>query len=313
MKKLFTIGILLMTFVAIGQKKNFTSEEIKVSNWIDGTLLVPKTDAPTPLVIIIQGSGPTDRNGNQPMMTNNSLKLLAEALSQNDLATFRFDKRTIKLIQMQNFNEENISFEDFIDDVSAIVQFFKDDTRFSKKIIVGHSKGSLIGMIAAQRNSVDGFVSIAGAGQEIDDVIVDQLERQAPFLKESARKAFDDIRVNGFTDDYDQNLASIFRPGIQPFMRSWMEYNPQKEIKKLDIPVLILNGDEDLQVDENEAKLLKDSSETASLVIIEGMNHVLKKVDNSDPLDNGKSYNESKRPVMPELVDVISEFVESLE
>jgi len=119
--------------------------------------------------------------------------------------------------------------------------------------------------------------------------------------------------VNGFTDDYDQNLASIFRPGIQPFMRSWMEYNPQKEIKKLDIPVLILNGDEDLQVDENEAKLLKDSSETASLVIIEGMNHVLKKVDNSDPLDNGKSYNESKRPVMPELVDVISEFVESLE
>lgn len=313
MKKLFTIGLLLMTLVAFGQKKDFTSEEIKVSNWIDGTLLVPKTDAPTPLVIIIQGSGPTDRNGNQPMMTNNSLKLLAEALSENDIATFRFDKRTIKLIQMQNFNEEDISFEDFIDDVSAIIQYFKDDARFSKTIIAGHSKGSLIGMIAAQRNSVDGFVSIAGAGQEIDDVIVDQLERQAPFLKESARKAFDDIRVNGFTDDYDQNLASIFRPGIQPFMRSWMEYNPQTELQKLNIPVLIINGDEDLQVDENEAKLLKDSSETASLVIIEGMNHVLKKVDNSDPLDNGKSYNDPKRPVMPELVNVISEFVESLE
>src|SRR5690554_4158277 len=152
MKKLFTIGLLLMTLVAFGQKKDFTSEEIKVSNWIDGTLLVPKTDAPTPLVIIIQGSGPTDRNGNQPMMTNNSLKLLAEALSENDIATFRFDKRTIKLIQMQNFNEEDILFEDFIDDVSAIIQYFKDDARFSKTIIAGHSKGSLIGMIAAQRN-----------------------------------------------------------------------------------------------------------------------------------------------------------------
>ena len=102
-------------------------------------------------------------------------------------------------------------------------------------------------MIAA-KGRADGFISIAGAGQEIDDVIVDQLANQAPGLVDSARTAFDDMRVNGVAKNYSPGLASIFRADIQPFMISWMQYNPQEEIKALDIPVLITNGTADLQV-----------------------------------------------------------------
>ena len=110
-------------------------------------------------------------------------------------------------------------------------------------------------MIAAQ-DRADGFISIAGAGQQIDDVIVAQLEKQAPGLKENARQAFDDLRVNGVAINYSPGLASIFRSDIQPFIRSWMQFDPQTEIAKLSVPVLIINGDKDLQVQVSEGDLL---------------------------------------------------------
>lgn len=312
MKNLLILLIFLVSSATFSQEK-FTSEEINISNLIDGTLLVPEKKQPHTLAIIIQGSGPTDRDGNQPNAKNNSLKYLAEGISENGVATFRYDKRLVKLVKQGRLKEEEISFDHFIDDAEAIVTRFQKDARFDKIVMVGHSQGSLVGMVAAYRNQVAGYISIAGAGQEIDDVIVDQLKRQAPALVEDARKSFDDLRVNGIALNYGIGLASIFRPQIQPFMRSWMEYNPQTEIAKLEIPVLILNGTEDVQVDVEEAKLLHKAKPLAEFYIIENMNHILKEIPAGDTMDNYKSYNETRRPVMQELIDKIVEFIERLE
>lgn len=308
-----SLFFLLITAPLFGQQKEYTTEQKRITHLIDGTLLVPETQEAVPLAIIIQGSGPTDRNGNQPMMNNNSLKFLAEELSSQGIAVFRFDKRILKLMHDPGFLEQNISFDDLVTDVTAVINYFKNDERFSKTVLIGHSKGSLIGILAAQNNRADALISIAGAGQAIDRVIVDQIGRQAPQLKENAKNAFDEMRVNGFTDNYDVNLTAIFRHSVQPFMLSWMKYNPKEEIGKLDIPVLIINGSADLQVDENEAGILKEGSEKAQLLIIENMNHVLKEVDKNDYLDNGKSYNDPNRPVMPQLIDVITGFINSID
>ena len=305
----YIICICLVIIAGIASAQQSSKEEIHISQWIDGTLLVPKSDESVTLAILIQGSGPTDRDGNQPMMHNNSLKMLAEALLREGIATFRYDKRLVKMVQQPDFSEEDISFDNFIKDAKDVIAHFEADQRFDKIVIIGHSQGSLVGMIAAQDTTVDGFISIAGAGQEIDDVIVDQIGRQAPMLKDNARTAFDDLRVNGVALNYDQNLASIFRPEIQPFMLSWMQYNPQTEIQKLTIPILIINGKLDLQVDINEAKLLHQVQPKAQMLIIETMNHVLKKVDTTDYLDNGKSYNEPKRPLMNEVTTSIIGFI----
>ena len=104
-----------------------------------------------------------------------------------------------------------------------------------------------VGMIKIQGRA-DGFISLAGAGQEIDDVIVDQTAKQSLGLKESALTPYDDLRVNGVALNYTPSLASLFKQEILSFMIGWMKFNPQVEIVKLENPVLIVNGDKDMQV-----------------------------------------------------------------
>ena len=299
----FTLGILC------AQDGTYNSENIQVTPEVEGTLMVPTTDGAIPLVIIIAGSGPTDRDGNQNMMKNNSLRYLAEGLYTREIASFRYDKRIVSQLRRGVMDETEIRFDDFIEDAKKVVERFVDDSRFSSVYVAGHSQGSLVGMLAGN-GLMDGFISIAGAGQEIDDVIVDQLAKQAPGLVDNARTAFDDLRVNGEALSYSPGLASIFRPDIQPFIYSWMQYNPQTEIAKLEIPVLIVNGTKDLQVQVSEAEKLKAANPKAQYAEIENMNHILKEI-RGDDLENSKSYNEYNRPIIPELLDTLADFIKS--
>ncbi|TDI78887.1 MAG: alpha/beta hydrolase [Bacteroidetes bacterium] len=307
MKPFICLLFLVITGLSFSQKGKTTAKDISVSPYIDGTILLPDGVENPKLAIIIAGSGPTDRNGNQQMISTNSLKYLAEGLSENGIATFRYDKRIIKQMKDRTLTEESIRFDDFIEDAIAVVDYFIRSKAFSNIYIIGHSQGSLVGMIAA-RGRVDGFISIAGAGQGIDDVIIDQLDNQAPGLKDNARQAFDDMRANGLAVNYSPGLASIFRKSIQPFMLTWMRFDPKIEIAKLDIPVLIINGEKDLQVQVSEAEKLKAAKPDAQYEIIAGMNHILKKIDGDD-IENSKSYNEPKRPVIREVIDLIHAFI----
>ncbi|MCF6308144.1 MAG: alpha/beta hydrolase [Flavobacteriaceae bacterium] len=290
------------------KSQSFITDSIRINSVINGILLIPTNTNKIPLAIIIQGSGPTDRDGNQPNLKNNSLKFLAEGIYKNNIATFRYDKRLVKLILEGNFNESDIDFNDFINDSKVVSNYFKNDNRFSEIIIIGHSQGSLVGMITAQENHITKFISIAGAGQEIDDVIVNQLEKQSPALKDNARQSFDDLRVNGVSQNYSAQLATIFRPSLQNFMFSWMQYNPQIEIAKLSIPVLIINGDKDIQVQVSEAELLKNAAPTSQLEIIPLMNHIFKEIK-GEYLENIQSYNKEDLPVMPVLIETVSDFI----
>lgn len=301
------IVLLLFGGMVSAQTKKFISEDLSITPLVDGTLLVPETTGKLPLAILIGGSGPTDRNGNQQMLVNNSLKLLAEGIYENGIASFRYDKRIVKQMKLGSVNEKNIRFDDFIDDAIAILTYFKKDERFSEIYIIGHSQGSLVGMVAAQEGA-NGFVSIAGAGQEIDDVIVDQLAKQAPGLADNGRTAFDDMRANGVANNFSPGLASIFRKDIQPFILTWMKYDPKVEIAKLTIPVLIVNGDKDIQVQVSEAELLRNAKPDAAFKIIPNMNHVLKQIKGND-LENSKSYNIYNLPVVPELIATVSDFI----
>jgi len=307
MKPFVCLLFLVITGLSFSQKGKTTAKDISVSPYIDGTILLPDGVENPKLAIIIAGSGPTDRNGNQQMISTNSLKYLAEGLSENGIATFRYDKRIIKQMKDRTLTEESIRFDDFIEDAIAVVDYFIRSKAFSNIYIIGHSQGSLVGMIAA-RGRVDGFISIAGAGQGIDDVIIDQLDNQAPGLKDNARQAFEDMRANGLAVNYSPGLASIFRKSIQPFMLTWMRFDPKIEIAKLDIPVLIINGEKDLQVQVSEAEKLKTAKPDAQYEIIAGMNHILKKIDGDD-IENSKSYNEPKRPVIREVIDLIHAFI----
>jgi alpha/beta superfamily hydrolase len=310
MKRYLVLVLVLVSYIGFSQDKLVSEEELTITKHIDGTLLMPITlDYEKPhLAIIIAGSGPTNRNGNQNFLKNNSLKKLAEQLSNNGIATFRYDKRIVKQIREGNVDKD-IMFDDFVEDATAVIEYFKEKAIYSKIYVIGHSQGSLVGMLAA-KDRADGFISLAGAGNNIGDVLVEQITKMAPKLGEEAQKVVNKLKAGEATTDYPATLASVFGPDVQTFMMNWMQYNPKEIIKKIRIPILIINGTKDLQVSETEAKLLKEANEKATLKIIENMNHVLFEIEGDD-LENSKSYNESFRAISPQLITSITEFIKS--
>ena len=307
--QIYTLLILISNLCFSQNEENtFLSSELSITKWIDGTLLIPEQNEANKLAIIIAGSGPTDRNGNQNFLINNSLKKLAEELTNNGIATFRYDKRIVKQIRQGNV-DNNIKFDDFINDASDVITHFKTSNQFSEIFVIGHSQGSLVGMIASQ-DKVNGFVSLAGTGQNIGDVIIEQINNTAPMLKEDTEQVVSILKAGKTTNDYPLALSSMFSKDIQPFMISWMAYNPTNIINSLNCPVLIVNGTKDLQVSVKEAELLKRANDNSNIVIIEKMNHVLFEIEGDD-LENSKSYNESFRKISPTLIENITNFIKS--
>lgn len=305
MKKIFVLIAVLLGTAGHAQNPGYQASGVHVNELIDGTLLLPDGIQNPPLVILIAGSGPTDRDGNQPMLQNNSLKYLAEELSKKGIATFRYDKRIIKQIRLKTVKEEDLLFEDFIDDAKAVINYFH--LNFTRIFVAGHSEGSLIGMVAAGQNTT-GFISLSGAGRPIDDILKEQIGKQAPNLVAELDKNFALLKEGKEIKGTNPLLVSLFRPSVQPYMRSWLKYNPAVEIAKLNIPGLIVNGDKDLQVSVQDAELLAAAKPGVQLEIIADMNHILKNIT-GDVMENQMSYNKKDLPVSEKLVKIVVDFI----
>ncbi|MGB0523682.1 MAG: alpha/beta hydrolase [Flammeovirgaceae bacterium] len=278
---------------------------------LSGTLLLPeKLESKCPVALIIAGSGPTDRDGNNPLINgkNNSLKMLAEGLVEGGVASLRYDKRGLGLSQGAAIAEADLRFDHFVDDAKAWITLLKNDDRFSEVIVMGHSEGSLIGMIAAKEAQADRYVSLAGAGQPADKILREQFSMQSEFIKNEATAVLDSLVIGKTKPDVNPLLFSIFRPAIQPYLISWMQKDPQKIIKSLSIPVLIVQGTTDIQVGEGEAKLLKAANPSAELLLIEGMSHILK-AGPKDRMANYATYGDPSLALKSELLPGILHFI----
>ncbi len=273
---------------------------------IYGTLTTPKKYDKIPVALLIAGSGPTDRDGNNPYAMNAGLKKLAYALVDNNIASVRFDKRAIGESKGAAKSEIDLRFDDYVNDAKDWVNLLKADQRFSKLIIIGHSEGSLIGMIAAAK--ADKFVSIAGAGRSADIIIKEQLGKQPQSIQDLAFPIIDSLKSGVLFADPDPMLASLFRPSVQPYIISWFAKDPQAEIKKLSIPILVIQGTNDIQVSEEDAKLLVASNPKAKLVLIKNMNHIFRIIE-GDAEANIATYNKSSLPISDEMVKSIISFI----
>lgn len=305
------ISFLFVLFFTTNLFSQITEKDItlntKTGN-IEGTLLYPTSTKKIPLAIIIAGSGPTDRNGNNPMMTNNSLKMLAEALAKNNIATLRYDKRGVAESKAAGPKEQDLSIEHYIQDVKDWLGLLKKDKRFSELIIIGHSEGSLIGMIASKDKKVSKFISLAGVGVPAGEIIYNQIKTQAPMLAEPTKTVIEQLEMGEKADSIPPLLYSIFRPSVQPYLISWFKYDPVEEISTLNIPILIVQGTTDIQVNVSNAKLLAEANDNATLKIIEGMNHILKHAE-ADRQKNLKSYSDADLPLADGLVLIIADFI----
>lgn len=310
-KTLFAIITLLFFSTAIAVEKEIVLNT--PSGDIHGMLMMPDScDTQYPLVIIIAGSGPTDMNGNTigSELQNNSLKMLAEGLAANGIASIRYDKRGIGKSRAACIDEEELRFEHYIDDAAGWADMYADDARFSTIAIAGHSEGSLIGMVAAQKSkAVKAYISIAGCGRPAHEVLEEQLSKQPEQVQREAAAIHRELLEGRTVEDVPNYLASLYRKNVQPYLISWFRYNPAKEIAKLNIPVLILQGDKDIQVGVKEAETLRLARIFSSYQVIENMNHVLKHCESTDMFTQLETYKDPRLPIKSELVEHIVRFL----
>lgn len=322
MKKSFITISILITLLIPNQlpgqnntSSNFRESEIvlKTSTGdISGTLTVPDKPRKSPVVLIIAGSGPTDRDCNSILgIKSNTYKMLAESLAANGISALRYDKRGIAKSKAAMTSESDIRFDIYINDAVSWVELLKKDKRFSKIFIFGHSEGSLIGMVAAEQTPVSGLISVAGPGNPADTILRKQLKNQLPpQLRAESDKILDSLRMGKTVKKFNPVLAGLYRPSVQPYMISWIKYNPSSEIKKLKIPVLIIQGTTDIQVSVEEARLLKEAKPDAKLALFENMNHIMKESE-ADRQKNIATYSNPELPLKNGLVEELVSFIKN--
>jgi pimeloyl-ACP methyl ester carboxylesterase len=275
---------------------------------LHGTLDLPDRSAPFPVALIISGSGPTDRDGNQPLMRNDSLKLLGAALASRGIAALRFDKRGIGESAAAGPREADLRFETYVDDAVQWIEWLRHDRRFSTVAIVGHSEGALIGILAAKKAKVDALVSIAGAARPAPALLREQLAgKLTPSLKERSDWILGELVAGRTVADVPQELLVLYRPSVQPYLISWFKYDPAREIAGLECPLLIVQGTTDIQIPVEDAKRLAASRSGAELGVIDGMNHVLKRA--TSPAEQQAAYTDPSLPIDPGAVEKVVTFL----
>ena len=242
MKHLHLIILAFAVGFSTAKAQNPVSEPIRLATsdlTLDGTLSMPSaTSKKVPVVLLIAGSGPTDRDGNSKAgggVSASSYRLLADSLNAFDIAVVRYDKRGVaKSIpaDVSTLKEENMLFEQSISDAVGWIQQLRVSKRFSKIVVAGHSEGSLVGMVAARLANADGFISLSGTGRNIADVLKEQLKTLPEPLRTVAYADLDSLRSGQRVNKPPVMLLSLFRPSVQPYMMSWMTYDPATEIKK---------------------------------------------------------------------------------
>lgn len=189
---------------------------------LDGTLTLPGPAAgPVPVVLLIVGSGPTDRNGNSAYgLKTDAFRMLADSLVRIGIAVARYDKRGVGQSKAPGAVLARSTFDTLVADAGHLIQKLQADKRFSKVIVAGHSEGSLVGIIAARQTGAAGFISLAGAGRNAADLLKTQLATLPDTLRKPAYIVLDSLRGGHLVRRYPPLLYQLFSPALQPYVIS---------------------------------------------------------------------------------------------
>jgi alpha-beta hydrolase superfamily lysophospholipase len=247
-----------------------------------GTLLT--AEVPGPAVLLIAGSGPTDRNGDSVFagVKPASLRLIAEGLAAKGITSLRYDKRGVGKSAPALTAERDLRFSTYVDDAVRFARLLLSQPDVTCVILLGHSEGALIAPLAAQDVRTCGVISVAGFSRPFGVLLRDQLRAGAlPSASyEAADRNLTELEHGREVPDVPAT-DPLFRQSVQPYLMSILALDPAAAIKAVRAPVLILQGGTDLQVPVEDARRLAAARPDATLVIMPGVNHVLK----SAPID----------------------------
>jgi alpha-beta hydrolase superfamily lysophospholipase len=279
-----------------------------------GTLLSAE---PGPVVLIIPGSGPTDRDGNNVLgVKGSSYRLLAEGLAERGISSVRIDKRGMFASAAAVADANAVTIADYVTDVRAWIGVIRQRTNAPCVWLLGHSEGGLVTLAAAQDpRDICGLVLVATPGRPLADVMREQLKSNpanAPIL-DQALSAIDALVAGKAVDATKLNpvLMPLFHPKVQKFLIDVFSYDPAVLLARYQGPVLILQGQRDIQVSERDARLLAAANSKATLVMLPDVNHVLKSVASDDRAANLATYANAGLPLATGVVDAIAPFVKA--
>lgn len=280
---------------------------------LKGTMLAPEPGGGA-VVLIIPGSGPTDRDGNSPAgIAAASYRLLAEGLAARGVTSVRIDKRGMFGSTAATPDANAVTIADYVTDVQAWTRVVRQATKAKCVWLLGHSEGGLVAMAAAKNADVCGLLLVAAPGRPLGEVLREQLKSNpanAPLL-EQALSAIDALEAGKRVDTSGMPAAlmGLFRPAVQGFLISALSYDPPKLLAGYAKPVLILQGQRDRQVREADARALKDADPAATLVLLPDVNHVLKSVASDDIRGNFATYGNPSLPLAPGVVESLVDFL----
>jgi pimeloyl-ACP methyl ester carboxylesterase len=281
---------------------------------LKGTMLAPAAK-PRGTILIVPGSGPTDRDGNSPLGVKAApYRLLAEGLAKRGIATVRIDKRGLFGSAGAVPNAYDVTVSDYAADVHQWAKAIRARTGARCVWVLGHSEGALVALAAAQEpTDLCGLILVSGAGRRLSDVIRDQLRANpanAPVLPQ-AMAAVDTLEAGRRVDTTNMHpaLLPLFAPQVQGFVISLFSYDPAALIAKVHLPVLIVQGERDLQISVGDARRLAAADPAAKLVLLPGVNHVLKAVASDERNANFATYADPSLPLAPGVVEAVAGFV----
>ncbi len=301
-------GVVPATSARRGAPEGIVEEAVEVNRAgvaLRGVLWVPEErEGPLPIVVLVAGSGPTDRDGNQSMgLRTDTYRLLAEGLARQGVASLRYDKRGIGE-SGTNFAVAETVFDDFVEDALAMVEHAAGDERFRGVTLAGHSEGGLIALRVARRASVRSVVLLAAAGRPIATLLREQLARQldAETMAELDR-ILAELRAGRAPDRVPEVLTPVFHPAVQAFVRSMMDIDPGPLARRVRVPMTIIQGETDAQVSVEDARLLARAQRRARLVLVPSANHLFK--DEPSAALPQESYTDPSRPIVPAVLDAL--------
>lgn len=318
MKRLFLSIIAMASAICsvVAQEREVTI----TCDWgdISATLSTPAESSDI-AVLIVAGSGPTDRNGNSGQGLNSyAYKMLADELVKGGVAILRYDKRAIgRSILNDPTTIPNLVFDDFVDDAVRCVDYLRGEG-FKKVVVVGHSEGGEIALHLALREDVkvDGLVLLCCPGYSMDQILIAQLSAQlvpqhiglmatATNIIKSIKRG-DSVAV----ESIPQELLSLFHPSVQPFLCSSMAFDPAELMSRVEQPTLIISGGRDIQVAKDNADRLMAVAKCGEHIHFDQMTHILKSADTNDRIQQIMGiYTNSKLPITEGLSEAILGFV----
>jgi pimeloyl-ACP methyl ester carboxylesterase len=285
-------------------------EDVTVAG-LSGTLRKPSGVDRPPVLLLIAGSGPTDRNGDQAGRGPGELRQIAEALAERGIASLRYDKRGVgRSFVGANAREQDFVIGNFVDDAGSWIAWLKQRPDLGPAIVAGHSEGGLIAILLAKRVPVAGIVLLATPGRRVGEATREQLRAAGlpPAILDEALTTLAALERGETVPNVSPPLMPLLRPSVQPFMRSLLAIDPAGELARLRVPVLVAQGGHDLQISEADADALLRARPDAKSFRSPDMNHVLKAAP-AERAAQQQSYSDPKIPLAPGLIDAMAGFV----